>query len=96
VSRMFARIRVDSNTTSTSTTALHGALCAPELAKGGESIVTFSDLVAYLRARFGVEEGQTMAEYGVILAVITVAVVTAIGLLSGAIGHALDTVRGYL
>jgi len=93
---MFARIRVDSNTTSTSTTALHGALCAPELAKGGESIVTFSDLVAYLRARFGVEEGQTMAEYGVILAVITVAVVTAIGLLSGAIGHALDTVRGYL
>ena len=94
MSRMFARIRVDSNTTST--TALHGALCAPELAKGGESIVTFSDLVAYHRARFGVEEGQTMAEYGVILAVITVAVVTAIGLLSGAIGHALDTVRGYL
>ena len=93
---MFARIRVDSTSTSTSTTALHGALCAPELAKGGESIVTFSDLVAYLRARFGVEEGQTMAEYGVILAVITVAVVTAIGLLSGAIGHALDTVRGYL
>jgi Flp pilus assembly pilin Flp len=66
------------------------------LPKGGESIVTFSDLVAYLRARFGVEEGQTMAEYGVILAVITVAVVTALGLLSGAIGHALDTVRGYL
>jgi Flp pilus assembly pilin Flp len=42
------------------------------------------------------EDGQTMAEYGVILAVITVAVVTAIGLLSGAIAAALDTVRGYL
>ena len=73
------------------------ARCArSSLPKGGESIVTFSDLVAHLRARFGVEEGQTMAEYGVILAVITIAVVTAIGLLSGAIGTALDTVRGYL
>jgi Flp pilus assembly pilin Flp len=58
--------------------------------------VTFTDLVAYLRARFGVEEGQTMAEYGVVLAVITLLVVGAIGLLSGAIATALDTVRGYL
>jgi Flp pilus assembly pilin Flp len=93
VFRTFAR-RVDS--THSSTTALHGAQRASEMPKGGECIVTFTDLVAYLRARFGVEEGQTMAEYGVILAVITVAVVTAIGLLSGAIGTALDTVRSYL
>ena len=58
--------------------------------------MTFTDLVVYLRARFGPEQGQTMAEYGVILAVITVAVVVALGLLSGAIGSALDTVRSYL
>ena len=58
--------------------------------------MTFTDLAAYLRARFSVERGQTMAEYGVILAVITVAVVVALGLLSGAIASALDTVRSYL
>jgi Flp pilus assembly pilin Flp len=37
-----------------------------------------------------------MAEYGVVLAVITALVVLAIGALSGAIASALDTVRGYL
>jgi Flp pilus assembly pilin Flp len=58
--------------------------------------VTFSDLVAYLRARFSVEEGQTMAEYGVVLAVITALIVVALLALSGAIAAALDTVRGYL
>ena len=61
-----------------------------------KNIVTFTDLAAYLRARFGVEEGQTMAEYGVVLAVITALVVAAILALSGAIAGALDTVRGYL
>ena len=58
--------------------------------------MTFTDLVAYLRARFGVEEGQTMAEYGVVLAVITALVVAAILALSGAIADALNTVKGYL
>jgi Flp pilus assembly pilin Flp len=53
-------------------------------------------MVAYLRARFGVEEGQTMAEYGVVLAVITALVVAAILALSGAIANALHTVQGYL
>lgn len=42
------------------------------------------------------EEGQTMAEYGVVLAVITAGIIVALGLLSGAISSALDTVRGYL
>jgi Flp pilus assembly pilin Flp len=95
---MFARNQVDSTLSSftSSISALHGAPSALEKRRGGESIVTFTDLVAYLRARFGVEEGQTMAEYGVILAVITLVVVVAIGLLSDAIGAALDTVRGYL
>ena len=32
--------------------------------------MTFTDMVAYFRARFGVEEGQTMAEYGILVAVI--------------------------
>jgi Flp pilus assembly pilin Flp len=64
--------------------------------EGGEKHVTFTDLVTYFRARFGVEEGQTMAEYGVVLAVITALVVVAILALSGAIANALDTVRGYL
>ena len=58
--------------------------------------MTFTDLVAYFRARFGVEEGQTMAEYGVVLAVITALIVVALLALSGAIANALDTVRGFL
>ena len=97
MSRMFARIRVNSTLPSnTSISALHGATSALEKRKGGESIVTFTDLVTYLRARFNIEEGQTMAEYGVVLAVITALVVLAIGALSGAIAAALNTVRGYL
>ena len=58
--------------------------------------MTFTDLIHYFRARFGVEEGQTMAEYGVVLAVITALVVLAIGTLSGAISAALGKVTGYL
>jgi len=76
-----------------------GFHCAPsalEFSKGGESIVTFSDMVTYFRARFGVEEGQTMAEYGVVLAVITALVVAAILALSGAIAGALGKVQSYL
>ena len=42
------------------------------------------------------EEGQTMAEYGVVLAVITAGVILAIGTLSGAIGDALDRVTAML
>jgi Flp pilus assembly pilin Flp len=58
--------------------------------------VTTTDLIQYFRARFNVEEGQTMAEYGVVLAVITVAVIVALGLLSGAIASAHNTVRASL
>jgi Flp pilus assembly pilin Flp len=61
--------------------------------KGGESMFSFTDLIHYLRARFQVEEGQTMAEYGVVLAVIALGVVVALGLLSGAISGAIDRVR---
>jgi Flp pilus assembly pilin Flp len=43
-------------------------------------------------ARLRREEGQTMAEYGVVLAVITVAIVGILGFLSGAIQTALQGV----
>ena len=61
-----------------------------------KKLVTFTDLATYFRTRFGVEEGQTMAEYGVVLAVITALVVAAILALSGAIAGALNKVQTYL
>jgi Flp pilus assembly pilin Flp len=58
--------------------------------------VTFTDLVHYLRARFAVEEGQTMAEYGVVLAVIAAIVVAALVALQVGITGAIDRVTGFL
>jgi Flp pilus assembly pilin Flp len=58
--------------------------------KGGESRM-FKSLVALKR-----EDGQTMAEYGVVLAVITLAIVVALAALSGAIGDAINAVTGVL
>jgi Flp pilus assembly pilin Flp len=49
--------------------------------------------VANLRTR---EEGQTMAEYGVVLAVITLAVVAAISLLSDNVRSAIENVANIL
>jgi Flp pilus assembly pilin Flp len=42
------------------------------------------------------EDGQTMAGYGVVLAVITIAVLGALALLSGNLVNALIRVAGYL
>lgn len=42
------------------------------------------------------EDGQTMAEYGVVLAVITVALVGAFTILSGHIGNAISAVSKVL
>jgi pilus assembly protein Flp/PilA len=42
------------------------------------------------------EEGETMAEYGVVLAVIALGVVVALGLLSDAISGAISDVIGFL
>jgi Flp pilus assembly pilin Flp len=50
-------------------------------------------LFAALQSR---EEGQTMAEYGVVLAVITIAVFGALTLLSGNIVNAITRVAGYI
>ena len=58
--------------------------------------MSFKDLVLYLHARYAREEGQTMAEYGVVLALIAIGVVVALGLLSTAISGAISDVIGYL
>ena len=42
------------------------------------------------------EEGQTMAEYGVVLAVITIGIVATLGFLADDINAALDKVRDAL
>ena len=52
----------------------------------------YHQLVA-LRKR---EDGQTMAEYGVVLAVITIAVFGALALLSGNIVSAINRVAAYI
>jgi pilus assembly protein Flp/PilA len=55
-----------------------------------------SHWVAYLSARLRSEKGQTMAEYGVVLAVIAVATVAAFTALSGGITNAINSVVGNL
>jgi Flp pilus assembly pilin Flp len=55
--------------------------------------VAAMDAAAALRAR---EEGQTMAEYGVVLAVVTLAVIGAITLLSSRVRDAISSVANIL
>jgi Flp pilus assembly pilin Flp len=52
------------------------------------------ELYAKLHARHAREDGQTMAEYAIVLAVIAIGIFIALGFLSGAIGGALNTVTG--
>jgi Flp pilus assembly pilin Flp len=65
--------------------------------KGGElmlKLFAFAQVAAdSLRRR---EEGQTMAEYGVVLAVITLAVIAAITLLAGNVSNAINSVANLL
>jgi Flp pilus assembly pilin Flp len=73
----------------------------PGNSKGGELVLKLfaftqaytSNLVDAFSRR---EEGQTMAEYGVVLAVITLAVITAIGLLSTNVKDAIESVANIL
>jgi Flp pilus assembly pilin Flp len=53
-------------------------------------------MLAWIRERFEREEGQTMAEYAVVLAVITVATVAVFTALSGGIQGAVNNVVGIL
>lgn len=50
----------------------------------------------YARQNWRKEEGQTMAEYGVVLAVITIAAVAALTLLSGGITQAIGNVTSVI
>jgi Flp pilus assembly pilin Flp len=58
-----------------------------------KQVLRLFDLFASLRNR---EDGQTMAEYGVVLAVITIAVFGALALLSKNIADALTRVAGFI
>jgi Flp pilus assembly pilin Flp len=58
--------------------------------------MTISQWFDYMRTNWKKEEGQTMAEYGVVLAVITLGVVLTLTALSTGIRGALTSVIGYL
>ena len=60
------------------------------------SVLTFSELVELFKTARKREEGQTMAEYAVVLAVITVATVAVFTALSGGISGAITKVTGIL
>ena len=68
----------------------------PDPTKGGESHMTFRDWFDLVRMYSKREEGQTMAEYGVVLAVITLGVVVALGALALAITGKLNGVTAKL
>jgi Flp pilus assembly pilin Flp len=58
--------------------------------------MTFSDWMEFARANWRREDGQTMAEYGVVLAVITIGAVAVFTALSGGISGAINRVIGFL
>jgi Flp pilus assembly pilin Flp len=65
-------------------------------AEGRCNRMKLRDWIELIRIQIAREEGQTMAEYGVVLAVITVGVVAAIGLLAVAIAGKLGAVTKVL
>jgi Flp pilus assembly pilin Flp len=58
--------------------------------------MTIRDWFTVVRAYAQRQEGQTMAEYGVVLAVITLGVIAALGLLATAITGKLDSITSKL
>lgn len=65
-------------------------------ARPRKEVNTLTSFFTYLDALRKREDGQTMAEYGVVLAVITLGVVVALGILSGAISDAINSVVSFL
>jgi Flp pilus assembly pilin Flp len=55
-----------------------------------------NDLRTRIRARLLLEQGQTMAEYGVVLSVITIGILVAIAALSGGITTAINAVTAIM
>ena len=64
------------------------AACGPPGTEGGGGMQAFTNLRR--------EEGQTMTEYAVVLAVITPAIVAALALISDGFVDRLETVAGFL
>jgi Flp pilus assembly pilin Flp len=58
--------------------------------------MTFSEWMEFARANWRRDEGQTMAEYGVVLAVITIGAVAVFTALSGGISGAINRVISFL
>ncbi|HEX6699975.1 MAG TPA: hypothetical protein VF101_04520 [Gaiellaceae bacterium] len=58
--------------------------------------MTFSEWFELLRTHWRKEEGQTMAEYGVVLAVITIGAVAVFTALSGGISASISKVTKLL
>jgi Flp pilus assembly pilin Flp len=56
--------------------------------------MTFTDYLDLIRAARKREEGQTMAEYAVVLGVITLAIVGVFTALAGGISGAINSVKG--
>ena len=61
-----------------------------------EVAMTFDQWLELVRTHWKREEGQTMAEYGVVLAVVTIGAVAVFTALSGGISGALNRVIGLL
>jgi Flp pilus assembly pilin Flp len=68
----------------------------PDYVKGGELVLKLFAFTQALVASARRDEGQTMAEYGVVLAVITLAVIAAISLLSENVRNAIESVANIL
>ncbi len=58
--------------------------------------MTFSEWLEFVRENWKREEGQTMAEYGVVLAVLTIGAVAVFTALSGGISGAINRVIDFL
>jgi Flp pilus assembly pilin Flp len=68
----------------------------PRTGKEVNHTMTIAEWFDFVRQNWRKEEGQTMAEYGVVLAVITVFAVGAFTALSGGITGAINKVTGLL
>ena len=83
-----------------SATASHNSPLYPmsplDAAEGRCNHMKLRDWFELVRIQLHREEGQTMAEYGVVLAVITTVVIAAIGALAFAITGKLNKVAGIL
>lgn len=58
--------------------------------------MNISEWIDFTRQNWRKEEGQTMAEYGVVLAVITVGAIAAFTALSGGVSKAINNVTSLL